>query len=150
MRLASGFRLSGYVQMQSGVPYTIFSAEPELGTAAQYTDLTRGSGGLYRPGFGRPSLCGSLDDLRQAGPDPTEAAFDKSVLCSAMTAAGGYPGNLGFGNLGRNELRGFWQRRAAFAGFGRSCSSASSCYRPAPCSTFGASDFHGHSSRKYG
>ena len=44
-------------------------------------------------------------------PDPTEAAFDKSVLCSPLTTAGGYPGNLGFGNLGRNELRGFWQRR---------------------------------------
>ena len=61
--------------------------------------------------FGRPSLCGSLDELRQAGDDPTEAAFNKSVLCSPSTAAGGYPGNLGFGNLGRNVLRGFWQRR---------------------------------------
>ncbi len=28
-----------------------------------------------------------------------------------MTAAGGYPDNGGFGNLGRNALRGFWQRR---------------------------------------
>ena len=62
-------------------------------------------------GFGRPSLCGSLDELRQAGDDPTEAAFNKSVLCSPTTAAGGYPDNLGFGNLGRNVLRGFWQRR---------------------------------------
>ena len=42
---------------------------------------------------------------------PTEAAFNKSVLCSPTTAAGGYPGNQGFGNLGRNVLRGFWQRR---------------------------------------
>jgi hypothetical protein len=32
-------------------------------------------------------------------------------LCSPTTAAGGYPGNFGFGNLGRNALRGFWQRR---------------------------------------
>ena len=109
--LAKGFRISGFLQMQSGLPYSIFSAEPELGTAAQYTDLVRGSGGLYRLGFGRPSICGSLDDLRTAGADPTEAAFDKSVLCSPMTAAGGYPGNFGFGNLGRNTLRGFWQRR---------------------------------------
>ena len=61
--------------------------------------------------FGRPSLCGSLDELRQPGDDPTEAAFNKSVLCSPSTAAGGYPGNQGFGNLGRNVLRGFWQRR---------------------------------------
>jgi hypothetical protein len=71
----------------------------------------RGSGGLYRLAFGRPSLCGTLDDLQQAGSDPTEAAFNKSVLCSATTTAGGYPGNQGFGNLGRNVLRGFWQRR---------------------------------------
>ncbi len=106
-----GFRFSGFVQVQSGLPYSIFSAEPELGNASQYGDLVRGSGGIYRLGFGRPSLCGSLDELRQAGDDPTEAAFNKSVLCSPSTAAGGYPGNLGFGNLGRNALRGFWQRR---------------------------------------
>src|SRR5688572_14443539 len=109
--LVRGFQLAGFVQMQSGLPYSIYSAEPELGTAAQYTDLVRGSGGLYRLGFGRPSLCGSLDDLRTPGSDPTEAAFDKSVLCSPTTAAGGYPNNFGFGNLPRNVLRGFWQRR---------------------------------------
>jgi hypothetical protein len=106
-----GFRLSGFVQMQSGLPYSIFSAEPEVGNASQYTNLVRGSGGLYRLGFGRPSLCGTLDELRRAGPDPTEEAFNKSVLCSPMTPAGGYPANEGFGNLGRNVLRGFWQRR---------------------------------------
>jgi hypothetical protein len=109
--LLSGFRFSGFVQMQSGLPYSIYSVEPELGNATQYGDLVRGSGGLYRLGFGRPSLCGSLDDLRQHGDDPTEAAFNKSVLCSPTTAAGGYPGNQGYGNLGRNVLRGFWQRR---------------------------------------
>jgi hypothetical protein len=109
--LADGFRVSGFVQMQSGLPYSIFSAEPELGNASQYGDLVRGSGGLYRAGFGRPSLCGSLDDLRRPGDDPTEAAFNKGVLCSPTTSAGGYPNNQGFGNLGRNVLRGFWQRR---------------------------------------
>jgi hypothetical protein len=109
--LLNGFRLSGFVQLQSGLPYSIFSAEPELGNVSQYGDLVRGSGGLYRPGFGRPSLCGSLDELLQHGDDPTEAAFNKAALCSPTTAAGGYPGNLGFGNLGRNVLRGFWQRR---------------------------------------
>jgi hypothetical protein len=108
---ARGFRVSGFVQMQSGLPYSIYAAEPELGSAAQYTDLVRGSGGLYRAAFGRPSLCGTLDQLRQSGPDVTEAAFTASVLCSASSVAGGYPGNLGFGNLGRNALRGFWQRR---------------------------------------
>ena len=109
--LVKGFRVSGFVQAQSGLPYSIFSAEPELGNASQYGDLVRGSGGIYRLGFGRPSLCGSLDELRQAGDDPTEAAFNKSVLCSPSSLAGGYPNNQGFGNLGRNVLRGFWQRR---------------------------------------
>ena len=106
-----GFRVSGFVQLQSGLPYSIFSAEPELGNASQYTDLVRGSGGLYRAGFGRPSLCGSLAELRRHGDDPTEAAFNKGVFCSPSTLAGGYPDNQGFGNLGRNVLRGFWQRR---------------------------------------
>ena len=109
--LLSGIRFSGFVQMQSGLPYSIYSVEPELGNASQYGDLVRGSGGLYRLGFGRPSLCGSLDELRQAGDNPTEAAFNRSVLCSPTTAAGGYPNNQGYGNLGRNVLRGFWQRR---------------------------------------
>jgi Carboxypeptidase regulatory-like domain len=126
--LVRGFRVSGFVQMQSGLPYTIYSAEPELGNVSQYGDLVRGSGGIYRLGFGRPSLCGGLDELRQPGSDPTEAAFNKSVLCSPTTAAGGYPGNFGFGNLGRNVLRGFWQRRVdlslaksfAFGGASRS------------------------------
>jgi hypothetical protein len=107
----SGFQVAGFVQMQSGLPYSIFSAEPELANSTQYSQLRLGSGGLYRLGFGRPSLCGSLDRLRQAGPDATDQAFDASQLCSPMTTAGGYPNNLGFGNLGRNVLRGAWQRR---------------------------------------
>lgn len=88
---ARGFRLSGFVQMQSGLPYSIYAAEPEVQTAAQYNNLVRGSGGLYRAAFGRPSLCGTLDELRQAGSDPTEAAFNKSVLCSPSSLAAGIP-----------------------------------------------------------
>ena len=56
--------------------------------------------------FGRPSLCGSLDELRQAGSDPTRGRVQWRLLCSASSLAGGYPNNLGFGNLGRNALRG--------------------------------------------
>ena len=51
---AAGSALSGFVQLQSGLPYSIYSAEPELGNAAQYGDLVRGSGGLYRLGV-RPA-----------------------------------------------------------------------------------------------
>ena len=99
------------VERSDQIADTNEDVEPELGNASQYGDLVRGSGGLYRLGFGRPSLCGSLDELSQHGSDRTEEAFNRSVLCSPMSAAGGYPNNQGFGNLGRNVLRGFWQRR---------------------------------------
>ena len=95
-RFLTGWQISGFFQAQTGTPYSIFSPEPEIGSATQYRDLIRGSGGLYRLGFGRPGLCGSLDQLRQAGPDVTEAAFNDSVLCSAFGQNG---------NLGRNVLR---------------------------------------------
>jgi hypothetical protein len=109
--LARGVRVSGFVQLQSGLPYSIYSAEPESQTAAQYTSVRLGSGGLYRAAFGRPSLCGSLDQLRTSKDNPWEGAFDATQLCSPQTLAGGYPNNFGFGNLGRNVLRGLWQRR---------------------------------------
>lgn len=91
-----GWQLSGFFQAQTGTPYSIFAPEPELQTAPQYLDRTRGSGGLYRLGFGRPSLCGTLDQLRQQGADITEEAFDDSFLCTAFGQNG---------NLGRNILR---------------------------------------------
>jgi hypothetical protein len=78
---------------------------------ANYSNLRLGSGGLYRLAFGRPTLCGTLDQLQQQGSDPTEQAFNPAALCSPLTLAGGYPNNRGFGNLGRNVLRGFSQKR---------------------------------------
>ena len=110
-KFLTGWQLSGFAQAQSGVPYSIFSAEVTASTASQYNDVRLGSGGLYRLAFGRPSLCGTLEQLRQSGSDPTEAAFNPSVLCSPLSLAGGYPNNRGFGNLGRNVLRGFTQKR---------------------------------------
>jgi hypothetical protein len=110
-KFLTGWQLSGFGQAQSGVPYSIFSPEVTVGTAAQYGNTRLGSGGLYRLAFGRPSLCGTLDQLRQAGSDPTEQAFNASVLCSPLSLAGGYPNNRGFGNLGRNVLRSLWQKR---------------------------------------
>ena len=101
-RLTDGWRLSGFFQAQTGNPYSIFSPEPEVQTAAQYADLVRGSGGLFRLGFGRPGLCGTLDQLQQTGADITEAAFDGSVLCSPFGQNG---------SLGRNVLRAPMQSR---------------------------------------
>ena len=99
---AKGWEFSGFFQVQSGTPYTIFAPEPEITAAAQYTDLVRGSGGLYRLGFGRPNLCGTLDQLNQSGTDITEQAFNGGALCSAFG---------GIGSLGRNTLRAPSQRR---------------------------------------
>ena len=65
----------------------------------------RGSGGLYRLGFGRPSLCGSLDDLRRQGSDITEEAFNEEALCTAFGQNG---------SLGRNVLRAPSQSRFDF------------------------------------
>ena len=92
-RLTAGWQLSGFIQAQTGTPYSIFAPEPEIQTAAQYADLVRGSGGLYRLGFGRPGLCGALD---AEGADVTEAAFNRDALCTAFGQSGG---------LGRNTLR---------------------------------------------
>jgi len=97
-KFLSGWQLSGFFQAQTGTPYSIFAPEPELQTAPQYLDLVRGSGGLYRLGFGRPDLCAgaSLEDLRRQGTDLTEDAFDGSALCSPLGQSG---------RLGRNVLR---------------------------------------------
>ena len=97
-RFLSGWQLSGFFQAQTGTPYSIFAPEPELQTAPQYLDLVRGSGGLYRLGFGRPALCdgATIEDLRRRGADRTEDAFDGSTLCTAFGQSG---------SLGRNVLR---------------------------------------------
>ncbi len=112
--ILKGWEISGFAQIQSGSPFSIFSSEPEVGNASAFTKVRNASGGLYRLGFGRPSLCGTLDQLRQQASDITEGFFNPSVLCSPLTAAGGYPNNFGFGNLGRNILRGPYQKRFDF------------------------------------
>ncbi|HEY8460747.1 MAG TPA: carboxypeptidase-like regulatory domain-containing protein [Blastocatellia bacterium] len=113
-KFLKGWQASGFIQIQSGTPFTIFSPEPEVGNVSAYSSVRNGSGGLYRLGFGRPSLCGSIDQLRQQASDITRGYFNGSVLCSPLTAAGGYPNNFGFGNLGRNALRGPYQKRVDF------------------------------------
>ncbi|HKY29731.1 MAG TPA: hypothetical protein VJM12_17455, partial [Pyrinomonadaceae bacterium] len=98
----TGWQVSGFFQAQTGTPYSIFAPEPELQTAPQYRDLVRGSGGLYRLGFGRPNLCGSLAELNTQGADVTEDAFNTGVLCTAFGQSG---------SLGRNVLRAPYQSR---------------------------------------
>jgi hypothetical protein len=105
-RLIKGWQIAGFVQAQTGAPYTIFSAEPEGGSAAALQTLDEGSGGLFRLGFGRPNLApgATMETLTDTG--ERTLAFDTSQLVSPLG---------GFGNLGRNTLRGGTQKRFDFA-----------------------------------
>jgi hypothetical protein len=98
----NGWSVSGFFQAQSGTPFTVFGSEPEIASATQYADLTRGSGGLYRPGFGRPNINCSAEDVIAGYSTDNVIAFDRSCF---STARGG------FGNLGRNTFRGPMQKR---------------------------------------
>jgi hypothetical protein len=102
-RFLTGWSISGFFQAQSGTPFTVFASEPEIQTAAQYADLTRGSGGLYRAGFGRPNFnCSSAGDAIAGYGADNLAVINRSCFSSALG---------GFGNLGRNTFRGPSQRR---------------------------------------
>lgn len=101
-RWFKGWSVAGFAQIQSGSPFSIFASEPEITNASQYTSLVRGSGGLYRLGFGRPNINGTHEQLRQKGADKTEQFFNAGVLTSPLG---------GFGNLGRNILRNDFQKR---------------------------------------
>jgi hypothetical protein len=98
--------VSGFIQAQSGAPYSLFSPEPEARSAADLLNVVVGSGGLYRLGFGRPSLASgvTVSDLRNSGNGLR--AFDPSLLASPLG---------GFGTLGRNVLRGDGQMRTDLA-----------------------------------
>jgi hypothetical protein len=100
-RFLNGWQISGFYQAQSGTPFTVFASEPEIQTAAQYADLTRGSGGIYRLGFGRPNINCSADEAI-LGYNGNTASINRSCFSSPLG---------GFGNLGRNTFRGPMQRR---------------------------------------
>jgi hypothetical protein len=100
-RFLNGFQLAGFMQAQSGTPFSIFSPEGEAGNVAALATLRNGSGGIYRLGFGRPNVT-SLADLRNGGNGLDTSYFNQSALTSP---------NGGFGNLGRNVLRGPMQKR---------------------------------------
>lgn len=111
-RWAKGFQVSGFFQAQTGTPFSIFSPEVVAGTAAQYADARLGSGGLYRLAFGRPSIIGSLVHTGNGIDTPYfDNRLSGGIFVSPLTVAGGYPTNHGFGNLGRNALRGPSQKR---------------------------------------
>lgn len=98
-RWVSGWSVSGFLQAQSGTPFTVFASEPEIGNVGQLTDLTRGSGGLYRLGFGRPNVtCDAVNGYSTSN----LTAINRSCFSSPLG---------GFGSLGRNTFRGPLQKR---------------------------------------
>ena len=101
-RWVNGWSVSGFFQAQSGTPFTVFASEPEVGNVSQLTDLTRGSGGLYRLGFGRPNINCSASDAVSTGSTNNLSVINRSCFSSPLG---------GFGNLGRNTFRGSMQKR---------------------------------------
>ncbi len=101
-RFLTGFQISGFFQAQSGTPFTVFASEPEIANASQYADLTRGSGGIYRPGFGRPNINCTAEDAISGFSRDNLAVINRSCFSSPLG---------GFGNLGRNTFRGPSQKR---------------------------------------
>lgn len=96
-RWLNGWSVSGFFQTQSGTPFTIFAAEPEIATASQYTNIVRGSGGLYRLGFGRPNITCPMDQVVGEYSTNNLTVFNTNCLSAPLG---------GFGNLGRNTFRG--------------------------------------------
>jgi hypothetical protein len=98
----TGWSIAGFFQAQSGTPFTVFASEPEVGSASHLTSVTRGAGGLYRPGFGRPNvICSASEAIGDYGTNNLDV-----INGSCFTSAFGQ-----FGNLGRNTFRGPMQRR---------------------------------------
>lgn len=139
-KFLTGWEMSAFTQVQSGTPFSIFASNADFGDPAaaggaflsQYLGVIQGlseinipgggaglalrrfnvgiaSGTIFSPAFGRPSVT-SLDLLRRQGGDITREYFntcqDPDNPDCALTAPLG-----GFGNLGRNVLRGPTQKR---------------------------------------
>lgn len=133
-KFLTGWQLSGFGQWQSGTPFSIYASNAEFsafGTSGlieqQYFGIfttsaerigplgpinTRidvfnvggASGTTFNTAFGRPNVR-SLELLRRQGSDPTRQYFNTcqdpdNPECALLSPLGG------FGNLGRNVLRG--------------------------------------------
>lgn len=139
-KFLSGWLLSGFGQWQSGTPFSIFASNADFfpfADAVSFQDQFRGivrsgqnrnigvgfseiifnvgsgSGTIYNAAFGRPSVR-NLDLLRRQGSDRTREYFNtcqdpSNPDCALLAPLGG------FGNLGRNVLRGPSQKRIDFS-----------------------------------
>jgi hypothetical protein len=97
-----GWSISGFFQAQSGTPFTVFASEPEVQSVSHLTSVTRGSGGTYRLGFGRPNIVCTADEAVSTPSSSNVAVINPACFTSPLG---------GFGNLGRNTFRGPLQKR---------------------------------------
>ncbi len=139
-RWATGWQLSGFGQWQSGSPFSIFATNAgfevlrtsgdiesqflgiflesserlvpigSLNNAARIFNVGGASGTIFNAAFGRPNVR-SLELLRRQGSDPTRAYFNTCQNPSNPEECALFAPLGGFGNLGRNTLRGPSQRR---------------------------------------
>lgn len=142
-KFLTGWQLSGFGQWQSGTPFTIFATNAGfevlrtsgdiasqffgifLAGSDRLTPFNAGtfreevfnvggaSGTIFNAAFGRPSVR-SLALLRRQGSDRTREYFNTcqdltNPECALLAPLGG------FGNLGRNTLRGPSQKRIDFS-----------------------------------
>ncbi len=142
-KFLTGWQLSGFGQLQSGTPFSIFASNAgfeAIGTSGdiegqflglfaagsqrstplgaanffeQFINVGGASGTIFNAAFGRPSVR-SLDLLRRQGSDRTREYFNTcqdvtNPDCALLAPLGG------FGNLGRNVLRGPSQKRIDFS-----------------------------------
>jgi hypothetical protein len=134
-RLIKGWQFSGFGQWQSGTPFSIFASDPVLLSGQATPDYLEpqlaglnilvesrrdafgnniesatfnvgpSTGSFYNPAFGRPNVS-SLELLKQRNcPDMTRCYFNTNQNPFDPNRAL-LPSFGGFGNLGRNVLRG--------------------------------------------
>ncbi len=142
-RFLTDWQLSGFGQWQSGTPFSIFASNAGFEALRSSGDITQqffgifaagsdrltpigsgsfredifnvggASGTLFNAAFGRPNIR-SLELLRRQGSDRTREYFNTcqdptNPDCALLAPLGG------FGNLGRNVLRGPSQKRVDFS-----------------------------------
>lgn len=142
-RFLTGWQVTGFGQWQAGAPFSIFASNAgfeAIGTSGdiesqffglfiagsqrstpngaanffeQIINVGGASGTIFNAGFGRPSVR-SLALLRLGGSDRTREYFNTcqdvtNPDCALLSPFGG------FGNLGRNVLRGPSQKRVDFS-----------------------------------
>ncbi|MGD9590659.1 MAG: carboxypeptidase regulatory-like domain-containing protein [Pyrinomonadaceae bacterium] len=143
-RFLTGWQVSGFGQWQSGSPFSIFATNAgfevlrtsgdiasqflgifreaserlvpfgSLNVAANIFNVGGASGTIFNAAFGRPNVR-SLALLRRQGSDITREYFNTCQDPTNPSECALYAPLGGFGNLGRNTLRGPSQKRIDFS-----------------------------------